>query len=225
MRFGLCLALMIGVTSAHAADSPTADEQKAIDTIAKLGGKGEIDPELAPGARVAAVFPALNDIQLTNLKKMLAIGSIRIDDCRRATDKGVAQLAGLPNLRGLRLGKTLATDRFAAAAAECDQLRVLYLGEGRLTDAGLLPLKKLTKLEVLDVSNNPTITDKGMATIATFGRLEQLYLGSTAITDKGLEQLRSLEGLIRLNVTNTKINTAAAEKFEREMPNLRQVRR
>ena len=75
------------------------------------------------------------------------------------------------------------------------------------------------------MTGNGGITDRGMAHVAEMGRLERLYLADTKITDKGLDMLRPLEGLTRLNVTGTKVTSAAAETFEKEMPNLRAVRR
>jgi len=213
-------------TLSHAADAtPTVGEEKAMAEIKKLGGTAEIDPELPSEARVKATFPAMTDLQLAGLKKIEAVGALTTGDVRRATDRGLGSLAALPHLRKLTLSQSAATNATAAVLDDCKELRLLYLGNARLGDAGLLAFQKLTKLEVLDVSNNPAITDKGLAHLAQMSRLEQLYIGGTAITDKGLEELRPLEGLTRLHVTNTMITSPAAEAFERSMPNLRQVRR
>lgn len=230
MRSALLLTfiaiLLSGMSNARGEDPvPTAEERKAIEAIQKMGGTGTIDAELPTEARVAAKFPAMTDLQLANVKGVPHLGALTTGDCRRATDRGIANLAGVPQLRKLTLSQGVVTDRTAAAVAECKELRMLYLGGGKITDAGVAALKKLSRLEILDLSNNPAISDRGMVHLAEMGRLGELYLGSTAITDHGLEQLRTLEGLTRLNVVNTKISTAAAEKFEREMPNLRQVRR
>lgn len=221
------LALLICTVSwTSAADpSPTPDEEKVIDAIKRMGGTAEIDTELPEAARVAASFQAMTAIQMANLKKLDRIGALTTGNVQLVPDSGFANLAELPHLRKLTLSRSAATNTTAAKLAECKELRTLYVGGARIGDASLAALKKLTKLEVLDLSNNAAITDAGMAHLAEMPKLEQLYLGGTAITDKGLEALRPLEGLSRLHVTNTKISTPAAEKFEREMPNLRQVRR
>lgn len=217
--------LICAISFASAADPSTPDEDKVIDAIKRMGGTAEIDTDLPKEARVAASFQSMTAIQLANLKKLDHLGALTTGNVQAVPDSGFANLAALPNLRKLTLSKSAATNSTAAKLAECKELRTLYLGGARLGDAGLLALKKLTKLEVLDVSNNAAISDAGMAHLAEMPKLEQLYLGGTAITDKGLEALRPLEGLMRLHVTNTRISSPAAEKFEREMPNLRQVRR
>ena len=112
-----------------------------------------------------------------------------------------------------------------SAIGQCKELRYLALTGCGVTDAELVPLKKLTLLEHLTLSDNPKITDKGMSSVKPLDRLQVLYLSNTAITDKGLAELKVLDGLRTLNVTNTKVTADAAEKFTEDMPNLRVVRR
>jgi hypothetical protein len=221
---GLVIATAAGGLARAADDTPTADEQKVIDAVTKLGGRGSINPDLHGDARVSVKFTELTDATLAALKKHPQVGAVETFDSTKCTDKGLSALAGLPHLRQLKLGQNTATDKTLAVIAGCKQLRLLSVGQARITDAGLEKLKSLTRLEVLDVSGNPKVTDAGIAHIKTLERLEVLGLANTAITDKGLFALAPLEGLRSLDVRGTKVTADAAMKFPDMMPNLRAVK-
>ena len=227
MRIVLCL-MFVMVTRADASgaeETPTADEQKAIDALTKLGGKAAIDTNLHKEARVAVRFKELTDGTIASIKKYPQVGAVETFDSTKVTEKGFGLFDDFPHLWNLRLGTNAATDKTLAILAECKELRLLYVTGGRITDAGLASLKKLTRLEALELSGNKAITDAGMTHIKALERLEILYLGETQITDKGLFELASLEGLRTLGVAKTKVTDAAAMKFVDLMPNLRAVRR
>ena len=229
MRSAVLATFLLGLSSAALAQpvnkTPTDEEKKAIDLVAKAGGKAEIDPKLPAAARVSARFDAANDTVLAGLKKAPQIGALDVFDATLCTDKGFAALKNLPNLRKLTLGKSDMSPARVTAIGQLKELRHLYLAGSGLTDAELVALKKLALLESLDISDNPRVTDAGMASIKALERLQALYLGKTGITDKGLMELKVLDGLHALNVVGTKVTGEAAEKFADDMPNLRQVRR
>lgn len=226
LLIGLMLTNLFEIGVGFGAEpSPSAEEARTMEALRRMGGEVEIDEDLPSEARIAVRFRAMNAMQFAGLKKWPQVGSLTTGDVRLVPDSAFSHLADLPHLRKLTLSQSSATNATAGKLAECKELRLLYVGGARLGDAGLAALKKLPKLEILDVSNNPAITDAGLVHLAEMPRLEQLYLGGTAITDRGLQHLKPLEGLTRLHVTNTRITTPAAEQFEREMPNLRQVRR
>jgi hypothetical protein len=225
----LVLPVMLLATVARAADEvPTLEERKTIDALAKQAKSASAEAGLHPDARVAVKFEAPTNAQLAALKKYPNVGAVTALDASRLTEAGYAALKDLPHLRKLVLGSGAANDKTLAAVAECKHLRVLaVINDPRLpgvSDAGLANLKKLDRLESLDLSGNPRVTDKGMAAVRALERLEFLYLAETAITDKGLFELTPLDGLRTLNVTGTKVTSAGAEKFLDAMPNLRAVR-
>jgi len=219
------LAFVATVSLVQSQDKATADEQKALTAVKLLKGKSSIDDALHVEARVTARFDAANDALLATLAKYPQIGSIQILDASLCTTKGVTLLQGLPHLRRLTFNRSGVTDKELAALVGCKELRELVIPESKLTDAGLGELTKLTRLEVLDISDAVKVTDKGMATIKQLERLEDLRLNKTSITDKGLLELKPLEALRALSVGGTKVSMEAAEKFAEEMPNLRVVRR
>jgi hypothetical protein len=229
VRFALTSTLALGLTAvflaAGAGQDKPDDEKKAIDLVTKAGGKAAVDPKLPAGGRVSAKFESATNNVLVNLKKAPAIGALDVFDATHCTEKGFAALKDLPNLRKLTLGKSALSAGSVGAIGECKELRVLYLPGSGLTDAELAGLKGLTRLEALDLSDNPQVTDKGMATVKGFERLQYLALGKTGITDKGVTELKGLDGLRTLHVGGTKVTGEAADKFADEMPNLRAVRR
>jgi hypothetical protein len=205
--------------------TPTDSEKKTIAAAKLLRAKISIDTALHSDSRVAVKFDAVNDAVLAALAKYPQIGSIQALESTACTIKGYTALQSMPNLRRLVFNKSGVSDKSLAVLAGCKQLRELTIPESTVTDAGLTPLTKLTRLEALDISDAAKVTDKGMATIKTLERLEVLRLNKTSITDKGLMELRPLEGLRSLSVGGTKVTQAAAEKFPELMPNLRVVRR
>ena len=225
MRIAFTLVILLGATAIRAADTPTADEKKTIDALARLGGKATIDGNLHKDARVAVKFEALTDLTFAAVKKHPSVGAISAFDGTRCTEKTYAALKDLPHLRKFVLSKSSQTAKTVAHVGECAELRVLALPAGGLADAELAGIAKLTYLESLDISENPQLTDKAMATVKGLERLELLYLSNTGVSDKGLFELKPLEGLRTVNATNTKVTADGAMKFADEMPNLRVVRR
>ena len=226
MRFAHFAFFVASALVARGADeTPTPDEQKAIDAIAKAGGTAQIDPKLPAAARVAAKLESATDTVLLTLRKHRKIGAIDIQDASKCTLKGINVLPDLPNLRRLVVGKANLKLVHLNAVGRCQDLRHLALLDAGLTDGALEGLAKLTRLEHLALSDNPKISDKGMQTVKRFERLQALYLANTSLTDKGLRELKGLDGLRTLNVANSKITADAAEKFVDEMPNLRGIRR
>lgn len=218
--------LLIACTISLAQDAqPTADEKKAMDAIAKLGGKAAIDPKLAQEARVAAKFNAVTDSTLIALARQPTLGAIDTLDATKCTDKGYSALKSLPHLRRFVLGKSDLNPSRVNSIGQYKELRYLGLVDAGLTNIELTGLKNLTLLEHLSLSENPKITDAAMQTVKQLERLRELYLSNTAITDKGLAELSGLDGLRTLNLTNTKVTADACDKFVDVMPNLRGIRR
>ncbi len=74
-------------------------------------------------------------------------------------------------------------------------------------DAGLIHLRDLLHLTLLDIRNVP-ITDQGMAHLACLTALEGLYLRDTKVTDKGMVHLKPLVKLKRLSLRRSQISVA-----------------
>lgn len=223
MRFAPAAVLLLTLNGVVAAQNPTADERAVIDAIGKFGGKAKIDDRLSTEARVAVSLDGPSDAVLAGLKKFPQVGAVSVFDASKCSDRGLAALKDLPNLRKLAVEKGALTPAAASAVGQCKELRHLSLLNCGLTDAELAGLKSLALLEHLTLADNPQVTDKGLATVKGFERLRFLNLNKTAVSDKGLAELRGLDGLRTLSVRMTKVTADAAEKFPDGMPNLRKV--
>lgn len=110
------------------------------------------------------------------------------------TDKGLAHLDGLTNLRELDLS------------------------DAAITDAGLIYLKHLDRLQELDLSYTE-ITDAGLIHLSDLTSLEKLDLRRTRISDAGIIHLKKLNGLRMLDVRGTGARDFGAQELRRAIPN------
>lgn len=141
----------------------------------------------------------------------------------RCEDSNMKDLAGLTKLRFLRLPSLTddITDAGLIHLKGLTQLQVLELGSRRcVTDAGLAHLKGLTALQVLEVDSR-AVTDAGLSHLQALTQLRVLDLGSTAITDAGLVHLRQMGELRQLSLRGYGITDAGL----RHLGQLRKLRR
>ena len=87
----------------------------------------------------------------------------------------------------------------------------------KATDAGLVHLKGLTKLEGLLLAGSK-ITDAGMAHLKGLTKLEGLDLKGTKVTDAGLAHLKGLRNLGYLVLRNTYVTAAGIKKLQQALP-------
>lgn len=119
------------------------------------------------------------------------------------SEAGVQHLAGIQKLQALDLEYCDAvTDTSCEAIASMRELRGLTLGKTgfektRITDAGLARLKRLKKLEMLNLMGN-SVTNDGLKHLASMPQLRDLDLSRLAITDAGLQHLSQVNQLQRL---------------------------
>jgi hypothetical protein len=101
-----------------------------------------------------------------------------------------------------------------------EQLEVLKLQQGKITDAGLKTLAKLPRLRQLVLRSSP-ITDEGAALLAGFPTLRIVNLPQSEIGDAGLEMLASLPELELLRLGAKKPLSASALESLTRARNLR----
>lgn len=166
---------------------------------------------------------------LQQIQGLPGVVGLNLESCRRITDAGLESLQLLAHLRVLILtgtGVTQAglrhltpiksltaldlegcdgiTDSACGALGELRSLKALVLKKTGfepkgISDEGLLPLRNLTELELLNLYGNK-LTDAGLMHLASLINLEELNLSLLAITDKGLTQLKTLRNLRQLEL-------------------------
>ena len=77
----------------------------------------------------------------------------------------------------------------------------------KFTDADLVQLKGLSRLQMLDLTNTQ-ITDAGLVHLKGLANLETLLIGATKITGAGLVHLKGLPELAHLGLTDTRVSDA-----------------
>ena len=98
------------------------------------------------------------------------------------------------------------------------KLESLALWDTQITDAGLVHLKGLTKLESLELWGSQ-ITDAGLVNLKGLTKLESLVLSHTQITDAGLVHLKGLANLKYLNLLSTQVTDEGRKKLQEALPN------
>lgn len=95
-----------------------------------------------------------------------------------------------------------------------NRITTVGLRNTQVTDAGLLHLTGVTKLNVLDLDNTQ-VTDAGLSHLKGLTKLEWLYLHNTQVTDAGLLHLKGLTKLLSVSLKNTHTTVEGRESLLR----------
>ena len=90
----------------------------------------------------------------------------------------------------------------------------VYLFKTDATDAALLHIGSLTKLQVLNLMDTH-VTDAGLKNLEGLSQLRDLWLVGTSVTDAGLKHFKALRHLQRLSLADTKVTDAGMEHSQR----------
>ncbi len=122
----------------------------------------------------------------------------------QAGDGALAALAGLKNLRELKLGGRALGDGGLAHLAGLTRLQALTLADTQITDAGVARLARLRGLRRLNLWGT-RVTGAGLKHLAGLTALRRLELGGTGIGDQGLGHLAGLQRLTYLGLGSTRV--------------------
>ncbi|MDP7033186.1 MAG: leucine-rich repeat domain-containing protein [Planctomycetota bacterium] len=115
-----------------------------------------------------------------------------------------------PNAESLWIVNTKVTDAGLVHLEKLQKLNVLSIRSAQITDAGLVHLKKLPNLKILILQHHlypdfPTTTDTGLAHLKGLINLKGLDLGGIGVTDAGMEHLKELTKLKSLDLADTQV--------------------
>ncbi len=127
-------------------------------------------------------------------------------------DEDVALLPDMAKtLVWLNLSHTAVTDRGLAALADLTELRRLHLAGTGITDAGLQHLRGLDRLEYLNLYGT-RVSDAGLIHIAALPNLRKVFLWQTAVSGPAVTSLRRVRsGLYVDDGSYVEARLAAAE--------------
>ena len=153
-------------------------------------------------------FSRLEEADLKHLHKLHRVVSVNLGECDGISNKGLAVLRGLDFLVELNL------DRLG-------RYRHLRFGgvPAPLTDACLVHVQTLPRLEVLTLSGN-LITDNGLSRITGMTSLKTLDLSVTEVTDVGLDHLARMKSLKVVNLGATRVTKQGIAQLQMARPDL-----
>ena len=167
----------------------------------------------------------ITNTSLRHLSKMTSLEELYI--CGdRIGDAGLEHLRALPCLQYLLLCSNNFTDDGLVHVKEIPSLRILSLPEGlcRMTDAGLISISNMPRLENLYLDVKGPITDDGLAHLSKIHSLKKLHLSRLQVTDRGLAYLAQIKTLERLDLPQEQKGiTDKGITCLGELPNLRQL--
>lgn len=130
----------------------------------------------------------IDDDDLQLISQLDQITSLNLDGSKRLTDKGLASLARMPQLRELVLGGQI-TDRGLEALAHLRELRVFKMfWQSKVTDHGITNLRFCDRLEEVDLLGCNT-GDGAIAVLADKPTLRRFKTGRN-VSDDGLALLQ-----------------------------------
>jgi len=161
----------------------------------------------------------MNGSGLESLSGLAGLKHLYADHCR-LTDAALPAIARHTPLETLVLSyNTLLTDRGLAALADLKDLRRLELAGTGVTDALADQIGKYEQLTRLDLSGTK-VSDAMLSPLANHKHLERLYLHSTRVTDGGIGGLSQVRTLKQLDVGQTPVTQSAADQLIQAIPGL-----
>ncbi|HEV3168235.1 MAG TPA: hypothetical protein VGZ22_29800 [Isosphaeraceae bacterium] len=123
---------------------------------------------------------------------------------------GFENIGAITNLKVLYFNQVDVSDRNLAELRNLTGLTSLIIvdNQSRITDAGLVDLCGMKRLECLDLTGCK-ITGRGLASLKEMKQLKHLRLGWTQVDDAGLEFIAGLPQLKSLELHKTRITDAA----------------
>lgn len=181
-------------------------QKDGLTTIATYSRGG--DEVLAAVAQNVALFPKVS-LHFYHLHSM--------------TPAGVARIASLDNVVELVFGESNVDDEGVAKLAGLKELRQLRLRHNRrpekVTNRSLQVVARLPMLEELQIIH-AAIDDDGLKSLKHAKRLSRLWLHYTRVSDAGLKHLKNVPSLKTLFISPMLIGEDARKELLRARPKL-----
>lgn len=142
------------------------------------------------------------------------ITSINYAQPRPLTQKDLAPLEGLSNLKTLLLDDCLLDDQALGPIQDLTSLDKLDLHNTDLTDKGLSHVSGLKKLTNISLHKNPKLTDAGLQNLNQMTLLAEVNLARLKISDKGLKFIENNPNLSWLQLSETNVSDASVQHLK-----------
>ncbi len=188
-------------------------------TPSRRGHSVRIPPHQLWYVRPIGPLSAIKLERLVHLITIERIPGLDLSDHWELTNESLSHLRSLAHLVMLDISRTKMSDAGLASLKSCRSLAVLMLPD-KVTDEGLVRLKKLQKLRELNLDQT-RVTDQGLNALTQLPNLENLDLSSTRTTDAGVAYLKKLPRLRRL-VLGAAVTDSCAPHLA-ELKDLREI--
>ncbi len=134
------------------------------------------------------------------------------------TDENLQAVGNLPYLQQITLSHNIGiTGSFLQFVEHPNGIRILYLQNSGIKNESLIHLKRLSKLELLDVSNT-LVTNDGLRHIGEADSITFLHLKDNQIDDEELVHLRPLKWLKHLDLRGTQVTAEGIRQLQAALP-------
>jgi hypothetical protein len=157
----------------------------------------------------------VTDDGVAELADLVNLQSLSLDFCSVISDESLSHLHSLDSLASLSIADTNVTDD-GLRMLEGTTIQTLYAGGTKVTDDGLVHLRKLIQLRHLHLDNTG-VTDAGLKDLGALIYLRGLDLNGNHITDDGLKSLQMMSSLRSLNVVSTEVTSEGIDRLRRNL--------
>jgi hypothetical protein len=200
-----------GIDSIEFAASSLDDSEdglcdRALSYVGHLKGLVELNLDRSDATDAGAVHAA----DLPNLQKITGLAAALEGKCFK-------QFSGLKQLRCVHLPRNCLKDDYLQYLACLPNLNHLSIGHCNLSDAGVKNLANCINLTLLNIGDNPKITDQSIKYLLCMKKLRELTIHDTSISPIGILQLKSLP-LERLELPSKYYTQAQLEAITNAFP-------
>jgi Leucine-rich repeat (LRR) protein len=157
----------------------------------------------------------VTDAGLQRLSQSKSIERLCLHWLDKITDRGVAHLRNMAQLKGLDVMHASLSDVSLKLLATMPNIDYLTVPNTGFTDAGVAHLNKLTGLKYLWVNcaSNSPLTDESLRVVGQLPRLEKLHISGMGFTAKGVEHLFDLKALQVLSLSAPELDDSYLKQF------------
>jgi internalin A len=160
-----------------------------------------------------ATETAIDDTAIRTLGAVKTLTKLTLRGTKvKLADTGAA-FSGWAKLSHLDLADTPIDDGALVPIGVAKALTELQLEGTAITDAGLKPLGKLSRLKLLHLGRCAQITGVGLGELNDLAELEKLYLNDTALSDLGMIGVAKAKSLKTLNLDRTKVTDTGVKEL------------
>ena len=167
------------------------------------------------GLRAMYDLDSIFEEKLSKLKDLERITVLKGGDL---TDRGIAALKDLENLKTLSIAETWIGDPSLEVLGTMESLEELYLGGHRFSDDGVKHLANLDNLELLCIDGPRSAPQRVLNRQSLVALYKTIRNQTGDVTDEGFRELLGLQKLTRLSICRNRSSKELVTEFKKAIP-------